>query len=85
MHDEFSSPRRSPPLPPPGGNNHDKDDGDEDDDDVDDFEDGELEGDNDDEYVRGMIHPPCVHQRRGLFLQGTQSQCIDAKIRRKPF
>ena len=58
--------------------------GDEDDDDVDDFEDGELEGDNDDEYVRGMIHPPCVHQRRGLFLQGTQSQCIDAKIRRKP-
>ena len=48
MHDEFSSPRRSPPLPPPGGNNHDKDDGDEDDDDVDDFEDGELEGDNDD-------------------------------------
>ena len=40
-HDEFSSPRRSLPLPPPGGNNHDKDD------DVDDFEDGEHEGDND--------------------------------------
>ena len=84
MHDEFSSPPRSLPLPPPGGNNHDEDDGDENDDDVDDFEDGEHEGDNDDEYERGMIHPPCVHQRRGLFLQGTQSQCIGAKIRRKP-
>ena len=64
MHDEFSSPPRSPRLPPPGGNNHDKDDGDENDEDVDDFEDGEHEGDNDDEYERHDPPTLCPSTKR---------------------